>query len=87
MPTNLQSERDAFNAFLDSRMGKIRSGFSLEDAIVEFRAYQQELADAQAKVQEAKASTARGESQELDIDELVQEVTEELIADGILEQS
>ncbi len=86
MPTNLQSERDAFKAFLDSRMSKIRSGFSLEDAVVEFRAYQQELADVQAKVQEAKTSSARGESQELDIDQLVHEITEELIADGIHEQ-
>ncbi len=85
MNTNLQSERDAFSAFIDRRMVKVRSGLSLEDALSEFRAYQQELSHAQVKVQEAKVSSQRGESQELDIDQLVSEVTEDLIADGIQE--
>ncbi len=83
MNTNLQSERDAFNAFIESRMGKVRSGLSLEDALIEFRAYQQELAGVQSKIQEAKVASQLGESQELDIDQLVDEVTVELAAEGI----
>lgn len=85
MNTNLQTERDAFNTFIDSRMAKVRSSLSLEDALSEFRAYQQELANAQAKVQEAKVCREQGESAELDIEQVVQEVIEELAADGIRE--
>jgi len=83
MITNLHTERDAFNAFIDSRLGQASNSLRLEDALTEFRAYQKELAGARAKVQEAKASSQRGESEELDIDQLVQEVTNELAAEGI----
>jgi hypothetical protein len=74
MNTSLQNERDAFNAFIDRRMTKVRSSLSLEDALTEFRAYQQELAQAQANVQEAKASSERGESEVLDIEQLIAEI-------------
>ena len=83
MSSDLATERDAFNAFIDGRLGQDRGVLNLEDALNEFRAYQRELADARAKVKEAKASSSRGESAELDIDQLVQEVTDELAAEGI----
>jgi hypothetical protein len=83
MNTNLHTERDAFNAFIDSRFGQTCGISRLEDALTEFRAYQRELAEAKAKVKEAKASSLRGESIELDIDELIQDVTDELAAEGI----
>jgi hypothetical protein len=86
MVTSLLSDRDAFNAFLEKRLSKISSGVSLEDALVEFRAYQQELAAAQIKIQEAKESSRRGESQELNVEELVHEITYVLAAEGIHEQ-
>lgn len=85
MSTDLRTEQDAFNAFIDGRLGRVRSGLSLEGALTEFRAYQRELADARAKVQEAKEPSRRGESAELDVDQLVQEVTDELAAEGIRE--
>ena len=85
MDIQLQIERDAFNAFIDSRLGQASSELGLEDALSEFRAYQRELADAQAKVQQAKTSSSRGESAELDVEQLVQEVTDELNAEGIRE--
>jgi hypothetical protein len=44
-----------------------------------------ELADLRGKVQEAKAASRRGESAELDIDQVVREVTKELAAEGIRE--
>ena len=80
---HLQIERDAFNAFIDGRLGQASRDLSLEDALSEFRAYQRELADARAKVQQAKESSRRGESAELDIDQFVQEVNGELNAEGI----
>jgi hypothetical protein len=86
MVPNFLSDRDAFNAFLEKRLSKISSGLSLEDVLVEFRAYQQELAAVQAKIQEAKDSSRRGESQELNVEELFHEITEEMAAEGIHEQ-
>jgi hypothetical protein len=83
MNSELQSDWADFNAFLDGRLGCADGAESLEDALTEFRAYQCELADARAKIQEAKASRDRGESAELDIEQLVLEVTEELSANGI----
>jgi hypothetical protein len=74
MVTSLTSDRDAFNAFLEKRLSKISSSVSLEDALVEFRAYQQELAAVQAKIQEAKESSRRGESQELNVEDLIAEM-------------
>ena len=83
MSTDLCIERDAFNAFLDGRLAQAQAPGSLEDALREFRAYQGELAAARQKVQEARAARDRGETGELDIDELIQQVTEELAAEGI----
>ena len=85
MDTQLQIERDAFNAFIDSRLGQTSGELGLEDALGEFRAYQRELADARAKVQQAKIASSQGESAELDIDQLVHEVTDDLNAEGIRE--
>ena len=85
MDTQLQIDRDAFNAFIDSRFSQGSPKLVLEEALSEFRAYQRELADARAKVQQAKSSSRRGESAELDVDQLVREVTDDLNAEGICE--
>jgi hypothetical protein len=85
MSTDLHTDWDAFNAFVDGRLGHDRDGLSLEDAVHEFRAYQRELADARAKVREAKSASARGDSGELDIDALVREVNHDLAGEGIRE--
>jgi hypothetical protein len=83
MSTDLLTERDAFNAFLDGRIGQITRATSLEDALCEFREYQRELAAAREKVREAQAARDRGEVAELDIEKIIGEVTEELAAEGI----
>jgi hypothetical protein len=83
MSTDFRAECDAFNAFVDHRFGRAADAASLEDALAEFRAYQRELTAARAKVQEAKDSSRRGESTELDIEQLIQEVTDDLAAEGI----
>jgi hypothetical protein len=85
MDGSLHTERDAFNAFFDNRLGPTSGTPNLEAALVEFRDYQRELAEAKAKVLEAKAASQRGETAELDIDRLIQEVTDELAAEGIRE--
>ena len=77
MDTQLHIDRVAFNAFIDNRLDQASGELGLEDALSEFRAYQRELADARAKVQHAKTSSSQGESAELDVEQLVQEVTDE----------
>lgn len=77
MSTDLHTERDAFNAFIDGRLGEAASASSLEDALREFRAYQRELAAARQKVQEARLARDCGEIGELDIDAIIHEVTQE----------
>jgi hypothetical protein len=70
MSTDLQTERDAFIAFIDRRWGGDLNGTTLEDAVREFRQFQRELSDVQQKIQEALISSERGESGPLDDDRL-----------------
>lgn len=60
------TERDAFNAYIDNRWGGNLNGTSLEEALQEFRNYQNELNNAKLKIQEALESSERGELQPLD---------------------
>jgi hypothetical protein len=83
MSSPLQNERDAFSALIDGQLGRSSGVMSLEAALFEFRAYQQELAAARSKIQEARESSSRGESTELDVEDLVRDVAHELNADGL----
>jgi hypothetical protein len=83
MNVDLQSDRNEFNAFVDNLLASVRKDVSLEDALNEFRAYQRELFDARSKISAAKASSKRGESGELDIEQVILEVTNELAEEGI----
>lgn len=85
MSIDLQTDWDAFNAFVDARRDRFRSGFSLEEAVSEFRTYQRELAAARSKIFEAKENSRRGESAELDVELLIQQVRDDLAIDGIRE--
>jgi hypothetical protein len=83
MSVDLHSDRNEFNAFIDNLLASVRKNVSLEDALNEFRAYQQELLDARSKIAAAKASSKRGESTELDIEQVILEVSNELAEEGI----
>jgi hypothetical protein len=63
MSTSQLTERDAFNAYIDNRWGGNLNGTSLEEALQEFRNYQNELADAQFKIREAIRASDSGELQ------------------------
>lgn len=83
MNVDLHSDRVQFNAFIDNLLASVRKDVTLESALNEFRAFQLELADARSKVSAAKVSSRQGESTELDIEQIIAEVTEELAAEGI----
>jgi hypothetical protein len=85
MSIDLQTDWDGFNAFVDSRRDRLRSGLSLEEMVGEFRTYQRELATARAKIRESKERREQCESTELDVEQLIQQVQDELAAEGIRE--
>ena len=86
MSTELTTERDAFNAFIDQRFGSQQvDGISLEDALAEFRAYQRELLALKASLNKAEESSARGESKPLDVDDVIRRGRERLAAEGIID--
>ncbi len=66
MSSGQLTERDAFNAYIDKRWGGNLNGTSLEEALQEFRNYQDELNNAKLKIQEALDSSERGELQPMD---------------------
>ncbi len=76
------TEVDSFQDFLSRRQNGSNFG-SLDEAVGEFRRYQQELADARNKVQVGIEQSNRGESRPLDIDEVVSDVRDRLASDGI----
>ena len=80
MATVLELELEAFHQFLD-RNG--RESGTLEHAVEQFRTYQRELSDARARIREAKESSARGESKELNIEETIHSVRTRLAEEGI----
>ena len=76
------TEVDSFQDFL-SRHQNGGTFASLDEAVGEFRRYQQELADARNKVQVGIEQSKRGECRPLDIDEVVSDVRDRLASDGI----
>ena len=76
------TEVDSFRDFLSRRQNGNNFG-SLDEAVGEFRRYQQELADARNKVQVGIEQSNRGECLPLDIDEVVSDVRDRLASDGI----
>lgn len=68
MTTDLQTDLEAFQRFL-GRNGHTCA--SIEEAVEEFRAYQREIEQAKCHVQHAREQSARGESTELDIEDVI----------------
>jgi hypothetical protein len=71
---NLKCDLESFSSFVDRRLARVDTEFSLENALSEFRAFQIELEEAQERIREAKESSRRGESKELDVEELIAEI-------------
>jgi hypothetical protein len=69
--------------YLGERMAGPGCDTPLQELLSGFVQYRRELRDLRTKLKEAEASSARGESEELDVETLVSEVTRELAADGI----
>lgn len=82
LPTNY-TEAELLYHYLGEQMGKSGRDAPLEDLLSGYLRYRRELRDLRTKLRAAEASSDRGESDELDIDSLIAEVTRELASEGI----
>ena len=69
--------------YLGERMTSSGCDTPLPELLSEFIQYRRELRDLRTKLRQAEDSSTRGESQELDVESLIEEVTQELAAEGI----
>jgi len=56
---------------------------SVKELLQGYAEYRRQLEDLRGKLRQAEASSARGESEDFDIEQLITEMTAELAAEGI----
>jgi hypothetical protein len=71
--------------YLGQRLESGAQVASLEETLAEFAEYRRELEQMRASLREAEASSARGESKPLDLDEFFARADNRLEAEGIPE--
>ena len=69
--------------YLGERVSGSGRDMPLQELLSGFVQYRKELHNLRGKLKEAEASSARGESEELDVETLIVEVNRELAAEGI----
>jgi hypothetical protein len=72
----------AFHAFVDEVLGGLGDR-SLEEALLEFRAFQSDRERVLARLELARLESRRGQSRELDDEEFWQRVNSRLDRDGV----
>lgn len=87
MSTHSATENDsfhAFHAFIDDILGGLGDR-SLEEAVLEFRAFQTDRERVLARLELARLESRRGQSRELNDEEFWQRVSARLDRDGVPE--
>jgi hypothetical protein len=82
LPANY-TEAELLYHFLGERISDTRRDISLQELLTDFLQYRRELRDLRDKIRAAELSSAAGKSQELDVEDLIAEVTRQLTAEGI----
>jgi hypothetical protein len=82
--TNL-SEAELLYRYVGEQLASCGRDTSLKQLLDGYVAYRRQLARLHATLREAEASSARGESAELDAERLIDEFTQELAAEGIFD--
>ena len=82
LPTDF-TEAELLYRYLGERMSTSGRDTPLHALLSGFVQYRRELQDLRTKLRQAEASSALGESSELDVESLIAEVTQELAAEGI----
>ena len=84
LPANY-TEAELLYHYLGEQMSSEGRDTPLPQLLSGFVQYRRELHNLRKKLRQAEDSSARGESQELDVESLIAEVTRELAAEGINE--
>ena len=82
LPANY-TDAELLYHYLGERMSNAGRDTPLPELLTGFVQYRRELHELRKKLRQAEASSNRGESQELEVESLIAEVTEELAAEGI----
>ena len=82
LPTNC-TDAELLYHYIGEQLSRADGATPLDELLSGFLQYRRELRDLRAKLQAAEASSARGESKELDVESLIAEVTHELASEGI----
>ena len=82
LPANY-TEAELLYHYLGKRMSGSGRDTPLQELLSGSVQYHKELRDARDKLQHAEASSARGESEELDVEALIADVTRQVAAEGI----
>ena len=85
MASELPSEVGQFQQFLSNRSEAESPLASLDQAVQEFREYQQQLADLKEKLRLAEEQSDRGEVDSFDAEELKSWLRDEVAREGIIE--
>lgn len=83
MASELPSEVGLFQEFLDSRVQGENPLGSLDEAVLEFREYQRQLADLKEKIRVGLEQCERGEVGPFDAEETKRRLGERLAKEGI----
>ncbi len=83
MASELPSEVGLFQEFLDSRADRETPLGSLDEAVLEFREYQRQLADLKEKLRVGLEQSERGEVGPFDAEETKRRLREQLAKEGI----
>lgn len=76
MSTGFEEELDGFNRFVSERMGAGQGPETLEASVEEFRDYQAQRAEFVKGLEESITQADAGKAKPLDVDELMQRVSE-----------
>lgn len=82
LPDNY-TEAELLYHYLGERMSGSGRDTPLPELLSGFVQYRRELCDLRQRLRQAEASSARGESEELDVEALIADVTRQLAAEGI----
>jgi hypothetical protein len=86
MPTETTAELELFHEFLGNQLRRGFVGLSVDDSVRAFRDYQRELEQFRQDIQTALAESAEGQSQPLDVDDIVARGRQRAAANGIVDE-
>jgi hypothetical protein len=85
MATDLRCELEEFHRYLGRELERGNGVLTIEQAVVEFRAYQEELQRCREAIRPALEASLRGESEPLDMEAIWREVERRLTQQGVPE--